>query len=144
MLLLMPHVSKYGSISTVWKSSNFSVIQILHEINFDTGGTKEMVTIAEFGAHNKQKLISRKIWVTGKSLHFPLCENSENFLLLRFYVKSILVNSKGPQIANFTVAEALKFDFDDILPFWRTEICQNPKFRTYESVKLAKLISRKI
>ena len=39
-------------------------------------------------------------------------------------MKSILVNSKGPQIANLTVTEALNFDFYNILPFWRVEIGQ--------------------
>ena len=60
--------------------------------------------------------------MTGKLLNFHTVhyyqglivhsvENAENFLILRFYVKSILANSRGPKMANLTVSEALYFDF---------------------------------
>ena len=61
---------------------------------------------------------------TGKKCTTMQCRKSDSdiFLLLRFYVKSDIANSKGPHMVILTISSALNFKFDEILQFLRDEI----------------------
>ena len=62
-------------------------------------------------------------------IHYSQCGNFMTFLSLRFYVKSILVNSTSAKSAILTHLEPQNFDFYDFLLFLMAEIHLNDKIQ---------------
>ena len=69
-----------------------------------------------------------------KNVSVAQCGNLTNFLPLRFFVKSFLGVSKT---AILTILEALNVDFGKSLHFLQAKICQNKKFRSSKTAKMA-------
>ena len=58
VLLSTSNFHEISLISTVWKFQNFSVIQILREINFGESESFEIAIFANFGALNVVNLVN--------------------------------------------------------------------------------------
>ena len=63
------------------------------------------------------------------------CGNFMIFLSLRFYVKSILENSRSAKSAILTHSQALNFDIYEILHFLKAEIYQINKVHSPKNSK---------
>ena len=72
------------------------------------------------------------------------CGNFMIFLSLRFYVKSILENSRSAKSAILTHSQALNFDIYEIFTFWRlkcTKLTKIAEMAIIEFQNSPKLIS---